>query len=163
MTAAPLEHADQARLALRTIVTEHGPEMLSRPGAVVTADRGYFDGVIADGDVDAALIEFPTNYPELRFELKGSQMRIGRRSASRRLEPEIDLAGPPTDPGISHLHAVLIAQEDGSWSVLDRGSSNGTQVNGREIKSGEPVPLRDGDRVCLGAWTALTFHASLKT
>src|SRR5258708_7425891 len=32
MAAAPLEHADQARLALRTIVTEHGPEMLSRPG-----------------------------------------------------------------------------------------------------------------------------------
>src|SRR5262249_34201513 len=34
MTAAPLEHADQARLALRTIVTEHGPEMLSRPGVL---------------------------------------------------------------------------------------------------------------------------------
>jgi hypothetical protein len=131
--------------------------------AVVTADRGYFDGVIANGHVDAASIEFPSHYPERRFELKGSQMRIGRRSVSRKLEPEIDLAGPPTDPGISHLHAVLIAQEDGSWSVLDRGSSNGTQVNGREIESGEQVPLHDGDRVCLGAWTALTFHSNLTT
>ena len=131
--------------------------------AVVTADRGYFDGVIADGHVDAASIEFPSHYPERRFELKGPQMRIGRRSVSRKLEPEIDLAGPPTDPGISHLHAVLVAQEDGSWSVLDRGSSNGTQVNGREIESGEPVPLHDGDRVCLGAWTALTFHSNLTT
>lgn len=126
--------------------------------AVVTADRAYFDSVIADGHVDAALIEFPSNYPERRFELKGPQMRIGRRSVSRRLEPEIDLAGPPTDPGISHLHAVLIAQEDGSWSVLDQGSSNGTQVNGREIESGKPVPLHDGDCVCLGAWTALTLR-----
>src|SRR5215469_16330278 len=34
MAAAPLEHADQARLALRTIVTEHGPEMLSRPATL---------------------------------------------------------------------------------------------------------------------------------
>ena len=131
--------------------------------AVVTADRGYFDGVIANGHVDAASIEFPSQYPERRFELKGTEMRIGRRSVSRKLEPEIDLAGPPTDPGISHLHAVLIAQDDGSWSVLDRDSSNGTQVNGREIESGEPVPLHDGDRVCLGAWTALTFHSNLTT
>lgn len=50
------------------------------------------------------------------------------RSVSRGLEPEIDLADPPTDPGISHLHAVLIAQEDGGWAVLDRGSSNGTTL-----------------------------------
>jgi pSer/pThr/pTyr-binding forkhead associated (FHA) protein len=87
-------------------------------------------------------------------------LRIGRRSVSRGLEPEIDLTGPPTDPGISHLHAVLIGQPDGSWAVIDRGSSNGTQVNGREIDSRVPVALRDGDRVCLGAWTALTVHSS---
>lgn len=129
--------------------------------AVVTADRAYFDDVIANGHVDAAAIEFPGHYPERRFELKGSEMRIGRRSASRRLEPEIDLAGPPTDPGISHFHAVLIAQDDGNWSVLDRGSSNGTLVNGREIESGKPVSLRDGDRICLGAWTALTIYSNL--
>jgi hypothetical protein len=128
--------------------------------AVVTADRAYFDSVIADGHVDAASIEFPSHYPEQRFELKGTHMRIGRRSVSRKLEPEIDLAGPPTDPGISHLHAVLVAQDDGTWSLLDRGSSNGTLVNGRELESGQPVPLRDGDRVCLGAWTALTFRST---
>ena len=34
MAAAPREHADQARFALRTIVTEHGPETLSRPGTL---------------------------------------------------------------------------------------------------------------------------------
>jgi hypothetical protein len=128
--------------------------------AVVTADREYFDGVIADGHVDVASIEFPSDYPERRIELTGTEMRIGRRSVSRKLEPEIDLAGPPTDPGVSHLHAVLIAAEDGTWSVEDRGSSNGTQVNGREIAEGERVPLRDGDRVCLGVWTALMIHSS---
>jgi pSer/pThr/pTyr-binding forkhead associated (FHA) protein len=54
---------------------------------------------------------------------------------------------------------VLIAQRDGTWSVIDRGSSNGTSVNGQEIAAGAPVLLRDGDRVCVGAWTTLTVHS----
>jgi hypothetical protein len=128
--------------------------------AVVTADRDYFDSVIAAGGPDAASIEFPGYCPERRFALTGKEMRIGRRSASRGLDPEIDLTGPPTDPGVSHLHAVLIAQPDGSWSVLDPGSSNGTQVNGTDVVTGVPVPLHEGDRVCVGAWTVLTIQSS---
>jgi pSer/pThr/pTyr-binding forkhead associated (FHA) protein len=85
-------------------------------------------------------------------------MRIGRRSVSRGLDPEIDLTGPPADPGISRLHAVLIAMPDGSWAVLDPGSANGTLVNGNEIPTGNQVPLHDGDRINLGAWTAITVH-----
>ncbi|HEX9624187.1 MAG TPA: FHA domain-containing protein [Streptosporangiaceae bacterium] len=139
--------------------SEPRPRSQTKWVAVVTADREYFEDVIAGGHLDAASIEFPTYCPERRFQLSGTEMRIGRRSRSRNLEPEIDLTGPPTDPGISHLHAAFVATEDGSWSVLDRGSSNGTQVNGREIAVDVPVELRDGDRVCLGAWTTLTVHA----
>src|SRR5215470_12185015 len=72
--------------------------------AVVTADRAYFDGVMANGGPDAATIEFPAYCPERQFRLAGREMRIGRRSVSRGLEPEIDLTGPPADPGVSHLH-----------------------------------------------------------
>jgi pSer/pThr/pTyr-binding forkhead associated (FHA) protein len=85
-------------------------------------------------------------------------MRIGRRSAARDLEPEIDLAGPPPDPGTSRLHALLIAAADGTWAVLDPGSANGTLLNGREIVVGELVPLREGDRINLGAWTVITVR-----
>ncbi len=127
--------------------------------ATVSADREYFDSVVEAGGPDAASIEFPGYCPERRFSLTGQEMRIGRRSTSRGLEPEIDLAGPPTDPGISHLHAVLIAQPDGTWSVLDPGSSNGTQVNGNELVTGVSYPLHQGDRVCIGAWTVLTIDA----
>jgi FHA domain len=67
---------------------------------------------------------------------------------------------PHAAPGISHLHAVLIAQQDGTWLLLDQGSSNGTQVNGRQVASGVPVPLRDGDRISLGVWTVLTVRAA---
>jgi hypothetical protein len=125
--------------------------------AVVTADRDYFDAVLAASGQEAEGIDFPVYCPERRFHLSGDDVRIGRHSASRGLEPEIDLTGPPSDPGISRLHAVLIVAPDGSWSVLDPGSANGTLVNGAEIPRGEPVPLRDGDRINLGAWTLVTI------
>jgi pSer/pThr/pTyr-binding forkhead associated (FHA) protein len=124
---------------------------------VVTADRAYYDRVLAAGGPDAATLDFPTYCPERRFQLTGTEMRIGRRSTSRGLEPEIDLSGPPADPGVSHLHAVLIAEPDGGWAVLDPGSANGTQVNGGDIPGGIKVPLHSGDQVHVGAWTLLTI------
>jgi len=126
--------------------------------AMVASDRGYFENVVAAGGPDAAAVEFPGYTPERRFRLAGPEMRIGRRSVSRGLEPEIDLTGPPTDPGISRLHAVLFAEPDGSWTILDPGSENGTVVNGREITAGVRLPLHDGDRIHLGAWTVITIQ-----
>jgi hypothetical protein len=127
--------------------------------AVVSCDRAYYESVqAASSGPDAAAVPFPSYYAERRFRLTGSQMRIGRRSVSRGIDPEIDLTGPPADPGISRLHAVLIAAPDGSWVVLDPGSANGTLVNGTEIPTGVQVPLRDGDRINLGGWTAITVH-----
>jgi hypothetical protein len=126
--------------------------------AVVSADRGYHESVQAASGPDTASVPFPGYYAERRFRLTGSQMRIGRRSVSRGIDPEIDLTGPPADPGISRLHAVLIAVPDGSWAVLDPGSANGTLVNGTEIPTSVQVPLRDGDRINLGGWTAITVH-----
>ena len=126
--------------------------------AVVSCDRAYYESVQAASGPDAAAVPFPSYYAERRFRLAGGQMRIGRRSVSRGIDPEIDLTGPPADPGISRLHAVLIAMPDGSWAVLDPGSANGTLVNGTEVPTGVQVPLRDGDRINLGAWTAITVH-----
>jgi hypothetical protein len=125
--------------------------------AVVTADRTYYDSVRAVSEQDAASIRFPDHVPERRFHLAGKQVRIGRRSESRRIEPEIDLTGPPKDPGVSRLHAVLIAGPDRSWAVVNPGSANGILVNGTEIPVGEAVPLDDGDRIHLGAWTMITI------
>ena len=142
----------------------HPPSMSSFPypqatwTAVVGADRAYYERVQAVTGPEGAAVTFPSYCAERRFQLVGNQMRIGRRSVSRGLAPEIDLTGPPADPGISRLHAVLIATPDGSWAVLDPGSANGTLVNGSEIGIGDQVPLHDGDRINLGAWTAITVH-----
>jgi hypothetical protein len=115
--------------------------------AVVGADLLYYENVINVGGDDAARVPFPGYCTERRFRLTGTEMRIGRRSASRGLEPEIDLTGPPTDPGVSRLHAVLIAGPDGDWAILDPGSENGTLLNDHEIATGVPVPL--------GSWLAV--------
>ena len=122
---------------------------------VVTADRAYYDSVQQAGGPDAAAIGFPAYCPERLYRLAGREVRVGRRSDSRGIHPEIDLTGPPADPGVSRLHVVLVAAPDGTWSVVDPGSANGTLVNGDEIPVGEAVPLRDGDVIHLGAWTAL--------
>ncbi len=123
--------------------------------AVVSADRAYYDAVQAAGGPDAAGIAFPAYFPQRRFRLAGTEVRIGRHSTSSGIDPEIDLSVAPADPGVSRLHAVLLKAPDGTWSIVDPGSANGTAVNGSEIPPGQAVPLRDGDRIHLGAWTEL--------
>jgi pSer/pThr/pTyr-binding forkhead associated (FHA) protein len=128
---------------------------------MVAADPDYFRTVIAAGGQDAASITLPVHCPERRFQLAGSQMQVGRRSKSRGLHPEIDLSGPPEDPGVSHLHAVLLAQPDGGWAIVDLGSTNGTTINENPepLRVGVSVPLADGDRIHIGAWTTITVRA----
>ena len=57
--------------------------------AVVTADRAYYESVRLVSDEDAGSgSSFPSHVPERRFRLSGTEIRIGRRSVSRRIEPE---------------------------------------------------------------------------
>lgn len=123
--------------------------------AVVVADRDYYDRH-ADLD-DSGFVPFPAHFPPRRFELAGTWLVIGRRSRSQGVVPDIDLAEPQPDPAVSHVHAYLVAQPGGAWAVLDQGSTNGTTINGspRRIESGVEVPLNDGDRIHLGAWTTI--------
>ncbi|MGH3247150.1 MAG: protein kinase domain-containing protein, partial [Trebonia sp.] len=125
--------------------------------AVVTADRDYYDHIQAVNDSDNESISFPADVQERRIPLAGAEVLIGRRSRSKNIEPEIDLIGPPTDPGVSRVHAKLIPAPDGTWTVVDLGTENGITVNGRDVRSGDSVPLRPGDRIHLGAWTRITI------
>jgi hypothetical protein len=126
---------------------------------VASADRAYYARMsAADGDS----VAFPAFCPDRRFALTGSQLLIGRRSRSRGIEPDVDLTGPPEDAGVSHAHALLVSTPDGGWSVVDLDSANGTYVNEADdpIQPNVPVPLKDGDRVHVGAWTTLTIQAA---
>jgi pSer/pThr/pTyr-binding forkhead associated (FHA) protein len=86
-------------------------------------------------------------------------VRIGRRSASKGTNPEIDLAD--TDPGVSHSHALLTLSVDGVWLVSDLGSTNGTYLNDEPspLTAGQTRALKDSDQVHVGAWTTITLHA----
>jgi hypothetical protein len=132
------------------------PDATLNWAVVVTADRAYFDSIQAGGGPDADTVSFPAYYPRRQFPLSGTEMRIGRRSVSSGITPEIDLSVPPADPGVSRLHAVLLRSPDGTWAVVDPGSANGTIVNGSEIPEGQAVPLRPGDLIHVGAWTAIS-------
>ncbi|MFJ8625169.1 FHA domain-containing protein [Kitasatospora sp. NPDC093550] len=129
--------------------------------AVVAADRDYFTDMMARSGPEAAGLFFPPYCPERRIPLTGrGQLRIGRRSQHRGTVPEIDLSVPPEDPGASHQHALLAEQADGSWVLVDQDSTNGTTVNGgaEPIAPHTAVPLNDGDRIHIGAWTTITVH-----
>ncbi|MBD0290747.1 MAG: DUF3662 and FHA domain-containing protein [Thermoleophilia bacterium] len=80
-----------------------------------------------------------------RHELGGRTVVLGRsRECDVRLE----------DANVSRRHAE-IRQEDGAWWIVDLGSTNGVEVNGRRV---ERAKLTEADRVVLGR-TELRFES----
>ncbi|MEU6814964.1 FHA domain-containing protein [Streptomyces sp. NPDC046860] len=128
--------------------------------ATIGPDREYFMAMMQRSGPEAAGLNLPAYSPEQQRTLTGNQVTIGRRRHSTGDTPDVDLSVPPEDPGVSHQHAVLVQQPDGGWAVVDQNSTNGTTVNGSDepIQPFVPVPLQDGDRVHVGAWTTITVH-----
>ncbi|WP_030609719.1 FHA domain-containing protein [Streptomyces fulvoviolaceus] len=140
-----------------------GPSFQQGPAtwiATIGPDRDYFMAMMQRSGPEAAGLNLPAYSPEQQRTLTGNQVTIGRRRHSTGDTPDVDLSVPPEDPGVSHQHAVLVQQPDGSWAVVDQNSTNGTTVNGGEepIQPFVPVPLQDGDRVHVGAWTTITVR-----
>jgi hypothetical protein len=131
--------------------------------ATIAPDRAYFMAMMHRSGPEAAGLNLPAYSPEQQRQLTGQQVTIGRKRHSTGDTPDIDLSVPPEDPGVSHQHAVLVQGHDGTWAVVDQNSTNGTTVNGSEdpIQPFVPVPLRDGDRVHVGAWTTITIRRGL--
>ena len=55
---------------------------------------------------------------------------------------------------VSRHHAAVVFR-DGRWYVEDRGSFNGTFLNGTRVQPGTPLPLRHADRIGVGTETVL--------
>lgn len=74
---------------------------------------------------------------------------LGRRD-SNGTEPDLDFTPyGALEKGISRVHAV-IDRTDETLTLLDMGSSNGTQLNGQRLIPEQPRILRDGDEIRLG-------------
>jgi hypothetical protein len=122
---------------------------------IVRSDRGQCERVAGPG------LDFPAEVSERRMTLAGDQVRIGRSRGSGGSAAELDLAGPFEDPGISRLHAVLERRADGSYTVRDLGSTNGTMLGEdlAAVGTDTATPLADGDVIRIGAWTTITVHS----
>ncbi|MHC5597081.1 MAG: FHA domain-containing protein [Nostoc sp.] len=92
------------------------------------------------------------NQPAIAFPLEKPNNLIGRNSQVRAIQPEIAL---DFDDAVSHRHALLNRQADGTFTLRDIGSSNGTQFKGVELKPMVDIPLQDGDEFTLGHWTRI--------
>ena len=139
-----------------------GPPPVVGAGWVVAIapDREYFMAMMGRSGPEAAGLNLPAYSPEQVLPLANGQIAVGRRRNSTGEAPDVDLGRSPEDPGVSHQHALLVQQQDGSWAVVDQNSTNGTTINLAEdpIQPYVPVPLHEGDRVHVGAWTTLTVR-----
>jgi diguanylate cyclase (GGDEF)-like protein len=119
-----------------TSVTEQ--ESAVRPAPEGHRDRAYV--IVLVGAAVGAM-----------FKLPRGEAAIGR---SRRAEVRL------TDDGVSRIHAVI--RNDGDrLSIEDRGSRNGTFVNGKKVEG--RALLADGDKIQVGRTTILkfTYHDAL--
>jgi hypothetical protein len=63
------------------------------------------------------------------------------------------------DGNVSRRHFELVQEDPATWVVVDLGSTNGTEVNGKRV-SGRKT-LRDGDRITIGS-TELVFERRVR-
>ena len=81
------------------------------------------------------------------YEIRKESLSIGR---SR--ESDIFLE----DLAVSRLHASIVNMGNGSYSLKDEGSANGTKVNDQLVDKFKTYPLQEGDQIQLGQ-TVLVF------
>jgi hypothetical protein len=81
------------------------------------------------------------------YEIRKESLSIGR---SR--ESDIFLE----DLAVSRLHASIVNMGNGSYSLKDEGSANGTKVNDQLVDKFKTHPLKEGDQIQLGQ-TVLVF------
>jgi FHA domain len=100
----------------------------------------------------------PPDLPPITIHLDKSTHLIGRTSQVRAIYPEIAIE---FDDAVSHRHALLDRQPDGTFSLRDIGSSNGTRINGVELKPMVDIKLKNGDEIAIGHWTKITIISNL--
>ncbi|MGW1199763.1 FtsK/SpoIIIE domain-containing protein [Streptomyces sp. NPDC002536] len=117
----------------------------------VPADPERHAGVLLSGVPESAARLHVVSGPDAGgvHLLHGGEVRVGRSSGA-------DV--PLDDPDVSRLHcAVTLSDEDGSITLHDLGSTNGTVLNGERV-DGRAVPFPPGSLLRVGEST-LILHA----
>ncbi|MFT3765535.1 MAG: FHA domain-containing protein [Minicystis sp.] len=134
------------------------PPIVRRPEPAIAPRPRAWELVVS---VDPALDTDPDpNHPPPRDAtdvvvlVDRPDLLVGRHDETRAIHPEI----PLHDPGASRRHAKFLLDEGGAVILQDLASTNGTQLNGRDVAPGAKHKLHDGDRVTLGRWTRITLR-----
>jgi hypothetical protein len=167
-----LEHARRERLALvstpriefrtdqQLALGEFGVQArLVRPsaeggGEMVQADHGHTMVYSTSDRLNEQLAEARVARTGRGvLEVHGKRFVVGPEGATLGRSRDCDVV--VDDANVSRKHAEIRPGPHG-WTIADLGSTNGTRVNGRDVRGGAH-PLNDGDRLELGTAQA-TFE-----
>jgi pSer/pThr/pTyr-binding forkhead associated (FHA) protein len=103
----------------------------------------------------AGVDEAPDERESVWLTVDGERVPVDKRILvlGRGQECDVQLS----DPNVSRRHAEL-RQEEMSYWIVDLGSTNGMEVNGRRLRQAK---LEGGDRITLGS-TDVVFERELQ-
>ncbi|MEO6597181.1 MAG: FHA domain-containing protein [Planctomycetota bacterium] len=146
-------HVDMFASEARTVAMEAActelleqlrTEMMSDSGSITTMAavnvRGGGFRLVATREDDAGAPQ--------EYEFDREQVTIGRR--------EVESLVRLNDPMVSAMHALIELQPEG-YVVIDRGSTNGTEVDGIRLPVEVAQPLQDGSVILIRPFL-LVFH-----
>lgn len=152
--------AQELRQVVRDNATERGWGLVGPPEVEL-----FVDDDLKKGDIgcEASLVEGEEKVEpvtqsrahllvreeggERKVVLDADLMTIGRL-------PDCDVV--LRDKGASRRHAQMRRTNNGTWTITDLGSTNGTRLNGQTVQTRELV---EGDRITIGS-TMLEFRRS---
>lgn len=116
--------------------------------------------LVSDSSITPGQIDVKTNFDQGRGANRG--ILIGPNNEKIQLEAETTTIGrmttctiPLTDSRVSRLHAEIAKNAEG-YEITDKGSTNGTQVNGETITGSHTLVI--GDKITFGS-TVFEFQA----
>ena len=97
----------------------------------------------------------PVDRSEELFRLDLPEIVIGRvNDGPGAALAEVEIA----DSGISRRHLKILRHADGTYSVADVNSTNGTWLNDVQLEPGVEMPIQAGDELMVGEWTRLSIR-----
>jgi hypothetical protein len=150
----------------RRAVASEGWRMVGPPEIVIQEDAAVKNGTFG---IDSEFVESANPEPEagpqtqliqMSLDADAELVQIGKTSRTWPLSKEAIVIGRIEgcdvilpDAGVSRRHAE-IRREGDEWVVIDLGSTNGTEINGKRVNRHRLAP---GDRLVLGE-TTLEFR-----
>ena len=131
------------------------------PDSDSSAQEGGYEGSTFMAPPHSRIVENPGHlllYSFRRQEVQqGTTYELDKPVTTLGRAPENDIVLTDEEKVISRYHAT-VRYSDGSYTVIDNGSSNGTSVNGQSLDKQVSRTLQDGDHVTLGDYE-LVYYA----